>query len=54
MMTSVLFQNNISIKDIELLKMREGTGGTIRLSFDSDAIATEAKSLIESIGFRTR
>jgi prephenate dehydrogenase len=54
MMTSVLFQNNISIKDIELLKMREGTGGTIRLSFDNDAIATQAKTLIESIGFKTR
>jgi len=53
-LTTILFQNNISIKDIELLKMREGTGGTIRLSFDSDAIATKAKSLIEGIGFKTR
>lgn len=53
-LTTILFQNNLSIKDIELLKIREGTGGTFRLSFDSEDIARHAKALIESIGFKTR
>ena len=53
-LTTVLFENKVSIKDIELLKMREGTGGTFRLSFDTEEIAKYAKSLIESVGFKTR
>jgi len=46
-----LFKENINIKDIELLKIREGTGGTFRLSFSSKEIAEKAKSLLADIGF---
>jgi len=53
-LTTILYQNGISIKDIELLKIREGTGGTFRLSFASEEIAAKAKGFIESIGFKTR
>ena len=53
-LTTILFQNKLNIKDMELLKIREGTGGTFRLSFDSEDIAQKAKTLIESIGFKTR
>lgn len=51
---STLFNNNIDIKDIELLKIREGTGGTFRLSFETEEIAEKAKILFENIGFHTR
>ncbi len=46
-----LFNENINIKDIELLKIREGTGGTFRLSFESELDATRAKEVLSSIGF---
>lgn len=53
-MAEILYRNNISIKDVEILKMREGTGGTMRLSFDTKEIAKKAKGLIEQVGFKTR
>ena len=53
-LTTVLFENSINIKDIELLKIREGTGGTFRLAFESKIDAEKAKSLIEKIGFHTK
>jgi len=53
-LAGILYQNNISIKDVEILKMREGTGGTMRLSFDTKEIAKKAKGLIEQVGFKTR
>lgn len=50
-LTTVLYRNSINIKDIELLKIREGAGGTFRISFDTAAAAEKAKSLIEKSGF---
>ncbi len=50
--SSVLYGENINIKDIELLKIREGTGGTFRLSFESYADAQMAKQLLSSAGFK--
>jgi len=50
--STVLYENGINIKDIELLKIREGTGGTFRLSFESDEEAGHAKKLIENLGFK--
>ena len=50
-LTTLLFNEGINIKDIELLKIREGTGGTFRISFDSEQIAIKAKALIEKSGF---
>ena len=50
-LTTLLFNEGINIKDIELLKIREGTGGTFRISFDSEQIAMKAKFLIEKSGF---
>lgn len=52
--STALFQNNINIKDIELLKIREGAGGTFRLSFESESDAEKAKRIIEEIGFSTK
>lgn len=49
--SSTLFEQDINIKDIELLKIREGTGGTFRLSFESEKDASKARELLRSIGF---
>jgi prephenate dehydrogenase len=46
-----LFNNNINIKNMELLKIREGIGGTFRLSFDNKPDCKKAKQIIEQIGF---
>jgi prephenate dehydrogenase len=47
-----LFEAGINIKDIELLKIREGSGGTFRLSFETKKIAEQAKTILGSLGFR--
>ncbi len=51
-MTELLFKNSINIKDIELLKIREGTGGTFRISFETNSNAEKAKELLVKSGFR--
>ncbi len=53
-LTTLLFNNNINIKDLELLKIREGTGGTFRISFENEETAFKAKELIEKSGFTTK
>jgi prephenate dehydrogenase len=53
-LTGILSDNDINIKDIELLKIREGTGGTFRISFESVREAEQASKLIEKIGFRIK
>jgi prephenate dehydrogenase len=52
--STILFENNINIKDIELLKIREGTGGNFKFYFDSESDAEKAKVLIEKVGFSTK
>lgn len=49
--TSVLYERSINIKDIELLKIREGTGGTFRLSFGSEEDAENAKKILQENEF---
>ena len=53
-LTTALFKNDINIKDMELLKIREGTGGTFRISFQSQKDADRAEKVIKEIGFKTR
>ena len=50
--TGALFDADINIKDIELLKIREGTGGAFRLSFASEALADAAVAVLERAGCR--
>ncbi|MCX6174234.1 MAG: prephenate dehydrogenase/arogenate dehydrogenase family protein [Ignavibacteriales bacterium] len=52
--STALFENKINIKDIELLKIREGSGGTFRIAFESEVDAEKAKEIIEKIGFSTK
>jgi prephenate dehydrogenase len=50
--TSSLADAGVNIKDIELLKVREGSGGMFRLSFDSGDIQDRAAALLEQHGFQ--
>ncbi len=49
--TVALSARRINIKDIELMKVREGTGGTFRLSFTSREEAEKATSVLRKKGF---
>jgi prephenate dehydrogenase len=53
-MSSALAGEHINIKDIEVLKVREGDAGSIRLSFESPAIAGKAVSILSAHGFIAR
>jgi prephenate dehydrogenase len=46
--------SDININDIEVLKVREGEGGTIRLAFEHEQEAVKAIDLLEQIGYRAR
>jgi len=50
--TGTLFQQHISIKDIELLKIREGTGGAFRISLEDEQTADAAVNALNSHGCR--
>ncbi|MBI9073067.1 MAG: prephenate dehydrogenase/arogenate dehydrogenase family protein [Melioribacteraceae bacterium] len=52
--STALFNVGINIKDIELLKIREGTGGTFRMSFNSESEAVIAQEVMHEIGFETK
>jgi prephenate dehydrogenase len=49
-----LHQKNINIKDIEVLKVRENEGGTIRLAFSTQRDCMAAESVLAEIGYRCR
>jgi prephenate dehydrogenase len=51
-MTQVLFREGLNIKDIELLKIREGRGGTFRISFDTAEMAARARVVLRLKKFR--
>ena len=51
---TLLADASINIKDIEVLKVREGEGGTIRLGFESREIANNACTLLASHGIKVR
>ncbi len=49
--STTLYEKNINIKDMELLKIREGTGGTFRLAFETMEDARRAEKLLLKLGF---
>ena len=49
--TGSLFRANLSIKDIELLRIRENTGGTFRLGFNETSDADKAVNVLAAEGF---
>ncbi|MFC1606988.1 prephenate dehydrogenase/arogenate dehydrogenase family protein [Candidatus Latescibacterota bacterium] len=52
--STVLFKANINIKDVEVLKVREGEGGTMRFAFEDEESAKKAVQSLESIGYIAR
>jgi prephenate dehydrogenase len=50
----LLADKNYNIKDIEVVKVREGEGGTIRLAFDSSEISCKAIAVLTENGFSAR
>lgn len=52
-LSTILFENNINIKDLELLKIREGSGGNFKLYFETEDNAKTAKLLLEQSGFKS-
>ena len=49
--TQILHDAEINIKDIELLKIREGTGGAFRIGFSDEGTAGRALSLLANAGY---
>jgi prephenate dehydrogenase len=53
-LSSVLAAENINIKDMEVLKVREGDAGSIRIAFESRSVAQQAVSILTGRGFMAR
>ncbi|MFH1570425.1 MAG: prephenate dehydrogenase [Gemmatimonadota bacterium] len=51
---TAMANEQVNINDIEIVKVREGEGGTIRLGFDSDAAAARALELLHGLGYKAR
>jgi prephenate dehydrogenase len=49
--TEVILKAKLNIRDIELLKVREGTGGNFRISFGSEPEAETARAALKKKGF---
>jgi len=45
-LTALLAKAGLNVKDLELLKVREGRGGTFLLSFDSRSSAKKAQAIL--------
>jgi prephenate dehydrogenase len=50
LMANACAAKNINIKDIEVLKVRENQGGTMRLSFETKDIAARAAGIFKDLG----
>jgi len=46
---AILARENINIKDIEILKVREGDSGTLRLSFETENAREDAQKLLKEV-----
>ena len=49
-----LAREQININDIEIMKVREGEGGTIRLGFDAEDAAERALKVLGGLGYQAR
>jgi len=52
-LTTALAEARLNIKEIELLRVREGTDGTFRLSFSDLPTAEQAAAVLDEAGFST-
>lgn len=53
-MSKLLFENGINIRDMELIKVREGLQGAFRLSFSTETDWTRANQLLNENGFQSQ
>jgi prephenate dehydrogenase len=53
-LSAALAGKRINIKDIEVLKVREGEAGTIRMAFESKETARSAVAVLSAVGFTAR
>ena len=51
--TNVVYYHGINIKDIEIVNIREGEGGILRLGFSEKSDAQKAASALTKIGYET-
>ncbi len=51
-LAGILGEAGINIIDIEILRVREGEGGSIRLGFTTAAVAAKAKKMLQNAGIR--
>jgi len=51
---TAMSEEDVNINDIEIMKVREGEGGTIRLGFDSDQAAGHALRILDRLGYSAR
>jgi prephenate dehydrogenase len=49
-----LAEAELNIKDIEILRVREGDGGTLRLALENETAVEAAVAILEAKGFRAR
>ncbi|PEN14933.1 prephenate dehydrogenase [Longibacter salinarum] len=52
--TGILLSADLNVQDVELLKFREGTGGTFRLGFDDSDDADEAVDVLNGADYAAR
>ncbi len=51
---TALADRGINIRDIEVLKVREGEGGTLRLAFENEQLSEQARLILTDLGFSVR
>lgn len=51
---TALAAKGVNINDIEVVKVREGLGGTLRLGFDGDAVSQQAVAVLHELGYEAR
>ena len=49
--TAILAQAQLNIQDLEILRVREGEGGTVKLSFAEDAVRAQAQAQLKAAGY---
>ncbi len=51
---TILGDKEVNISEIEILRVREGDGGTMRLAFSSDFTVNKAQKILEQCGYKAR
>jgi len=51
-LTGALARAGVNISDLELVKVREGSGGTFRISFGTRELAVAARRILRRSGFQ--